>query len=128
MQTHARQTGLTFISLLLLLMMLGFFALLALRLGPVYLENYTIRSVLQGIKQQPGLDEQSPQAIRAMIAKRLYVNEVRRFDNQQGREYLTIKRHDNYLTVSIDYEVRQHILGNVDAMVSFSDSVELPTR
>jgi hypothetical protein len=108
--------------------MLGFFALLLLRLGPLYLENYTIRSVLQGVKQQPGVSEQSPQAIRAMIAKRLYVNEVRRFDNQQNRNYLTMKRHDDYLTVSIDYEVRQHILGNVDAMVAFSDSMELPTR
>jgi len=128
MQTHSRQTGLTFISLLLVLMMVGFFALLVLRLGPLYLENYTIRSVLKGIKEEHGSGEWSAQEIRSTIEKRLYINEIRRFDKPEDRQDIKIRKEDDVVKVSIDYEVREHIAANVDALVSFSDSVELPAH
>lgn len=126
MRTNTKQTGITFISLLLLLVILGFLALLVLRLAPIYLENYTIRSVLAGLKQEPGLAQQSAHKIRSMIENRLYINEVRRFDKQRSPEYIRLKKKDDELKISIDYEVRQHIVGNVDALVSFANSVELP--
>jgi len=128
MQIHSRQTGITFISLLLLLIMLGFFALLALRLGPLYLENYTIRSALQGLKQDPELAQKGPEAIRSALEKRLYINEIRRFDTAEEKQDIQVRREGEQFKVSVDYEVREHIVANVDAVVSFSNSVGLSAR
>ena len=128
MRTKTKQTGMTFISLMLLLVILGFLALLVLRLAPIYMENYTIRSVLAGLKQEPGLAQQSAHEIRSMVENRLYINEVRRFDKQRSHEYIRLKKEEDKLKISIDYEVRQHIAANVDALVSFANSVELPVH
>jgi Domain of unknown function (DUF4845) len=118
------QHGLTFISLLVLMAIAGFFILLALRLGPIYIENYTIKAVLQGIKQESGNGQTSPREIRDLIDRRLYINEVRRITAKD----VQITREDNKLKVIIAYQVKEHILGNVDALVSFSNSVELPVN
>ena len=117
----AKQRGLTFISLLLLLMIGGFFVLLALRLGPIYLENFTIRSVLQGLTKEPGLGQRSPQEIRSMLDNRLYINDVRRLKPQDFK----FSREGEVLKIVISYEVREHIAANVDALVSFTEQVEL---
>jgi len=121
MNAPARQRGMTFISLLLLVIIIGFFALLLLKLGPVYLENYTVKTVLQNVGKEPFLASQPAAKIRSQVSNRLYVNEVRRL----GTKDIKLKREGQVVTISIDYEVRKHILGNVEALVSFAESVEL---
>jgi hypothetical protein len=121
MRIRSRQTGITFISTLALLVIAGFFVLLALKLGPIYLENYTIRSVLENIKQDSFLGTRPASEIRRAINDRLYINEVRRLKPSD----IELKREGEVVKVQIDYSVKEHILGNVDVLVSFSDKAEL---
>jgi hypothetical protein len=118
---RARQTGMTLISVLVLLVMGGFFILLLLKLGPIYLENYTVRSVLEQIRKEPLMGSRPPGEVRRAIEDRLYVNEVRRLNSQDFR----IKREGQVLKIELDYTVREAIMGNVDALVTFSERVEL---
>ena len=117
-----KQRGITFISLVVMLVVVGFLALLALKLGPIYLQNYTIKTVLQNVKNEPFISKQPMAEIRKQIANRLYINEVRRL----SRKDIKLKREDGNIVITIDYEVREPILGNVDAIVTFAERTEIP--
>ena len=120
MQTARRQQGMTAISMLLLLIIGGFFALLLLKLGPIYLENYKVKTVLGNLESKPDLGSLSASKIRKAITKRFYINEVRRLSAKD----IKLKRVDEAVEVRIDYEVRENILANVDAVVTFHEKVE----
>jgi hypothetical protein len=121
MRNGWKQQGMTFISMLILLVIGGFFVLLAFKLGPIYIENYQVKSALASLKNEPGAAGKSPQELRILIDRKLYINEVRSFDPKQFK----VKNVDGKKTVEIKYEVREPILGNVDALVKFFEKVEL---
>ena len=116
-----KQQGMTFISILILLIIGGFFVLLAFKLGPIYVENYQVKSALASLQKEPRASGMSPHELRILIDKKLYINEVRSFDPKQFK----IKSVDNKKVVEIKYEVREPIMGNVDALVKFFEKVEL---
>ncbi len=124
MQIARKQQGMTAISVLLLLIVGGFFVLLLMKLGPIYLENYKVKTVLANLESQPELGSLPFSKIRSAIAKRLYINEVRRLDNKD----IKLKRAGRVVQVMIDYEVRENIVANVDAVVTFQDRAELTAR
>jgi hypothetical protein len=111
----------TFISWLLVLGVAGFFAMLGLSMGPVYLEHYSIKHVLLSFEQERNLSKMSPTEIRKMMTKRLKINGVYSFN---VREHVRIKRaQGGGTTVQVLYEVRKPVLGNVDVVMSFDESV-----
>lgn len=121
MQTLKSQQGMTAIGWLIVLGLIGFFVLLALRMTPAYLEYFTVKSALESLQNEPGITQKTPSEIRSMLGKRFDVNDVKNvsskdvsIDNQGGR-----------LNVGVDYEVRVPVLGNVDAVMKFDHSVEM---
>jgi hypothetical protein len=119
-----RQTGLTAISWLILLMIGGFFVLLLLRLGPIYLEYYKVKSVLTAVKGEHERSTMTPAQVKETILNRFYINEVRRLSAKDVK----LKQANDGTQVEVQYEVREHILGNVDALVSFNETLELKNR
>ena len=124
MQTALKQQGITAIGMLLMLIVGGFLALLVLKLGPIYLENYKVKTVLANVESQRDLAALPTAKIRDAVSQRLYINEVRRLSDKD----IKIKRVGGVIEVKIDYEVREKILANVEALVSFQEKAELKAR
>ena len=121
MKTQYRQRGMTGAGWLLVLFLIGFFSLLILKLATVYMENYTVKTVLASLEQEPLITKKSVTEIRKMIRRRMKVNGIYEFD----KDAIKITRDGGVTTVEIDYEVQKNVAGNVDLLVFFSDSVEL---
>lgn len=121
MKLPTKQTGMTAISMLLLLIIAGFFALLVMKMGPIYLENYKVKTVLSALESESMIGKKSISEVRQLIDRRLYINEVRRLTAKD----IKVKKADGKLRVEIVYEVREHIAANVDAIMSFEDIVEV---
>ena len=121
MTTQHRQRGMTGAGWLLVLFLIGFFSLLILKLAPVYMENYTVKTVLASLEQEPLITKKSVTEIRKMIRRRMKVNGIYEFD----KDAIKITRDGGVTTVEIDYEVQKNVAGNVDLLIFFSDSVEL---
>ena len=115
---HAQQ-GMTTIGLLLVLGIIALIALTAIRVVPIYIENYTIKSVLTSVKDDQKIDAKSKSAIWNSLKKRLYINEVRLIK----REHVEITRGNGQTTVTITYESRRPYLGPLFIGGSFSESV-----
>lgn len=126
MNIHRKQAGFTFGNLLLWLIIGGFALTIGFKLGPSYMENATIQSVLDSLKEESAtIGKQSASEIRAAIGRRLAINGVKRFASASEFE---VNRDDANTVVSIQYEVREKFFKNLDVVVSFTNSVELPAN
>ncbi len=121
MNNRHRQNGVTGTGWLVILALIGFFSLLVLKLGPIYLEHFSVVTVLKSLEEEPLITKKSVAEIRKLVQKRLKVNGV--YDMK--RDAIKIKRSSGVTTVDISYDVRTNMAGNVDAIVTFSDQVEL---
>ena len=115
------QQGLTFISLAFILGLIGFFVLLGLKIGPVYLNHSKVVSTLAELKKTTDIEGQSEAEIRDSLSKRFNINYV----DDVTQKDITITRHENYLKVVIAYEVITNIVGNLSVLVEFNDVMEV---
>lgn len=115
-----QQRGMTFISWLLVLGIAGFFAMIGLSMAPTYLEHYSIKQVLATLEQDRDLSKKSVVEIRDLMNKRLKINGVYDFN---VRENVKVTRGKGGTTVQVLYEVRKPVVGNVDIVMHFDDSI-----
>ncbi len=116
-----RQRGLTFISLIFVLGIVGFFVLLILKVGPIYLDHSKVLSALAAVEEAPDAAMLSEHDIREMLRKRFdlnYVSDVEASD-------IKIYKSGYYLKVEIEYEVVKKIMGNLSVLVEFDDVIEV---
>lgn len=119
-----QQQGMTFIGWLIVLGLIAFFAILVLRLVPNYLEYFKVESTLESLENEPGITEKSPAEIRSLISRRFDVNDVEHVTAKDVK----VTRDSGRTIISIKYEVRVPIMGNVDAVTKFDKSVEIVRR
>ena len=124
MKSIHRQRGMTPIGWILVFLLIAFFTLIALKLVPIYLDSFTIGSVISDMRQEPGIAAKTPREVVAMIEKRLDINMV---EGITADDIFVEKRGDT-MTISAEYEIREKMLGNVDVIVSFDKSVEVSAR
>ncbi|MDD3447701.1 MAG: DUF4845 domain-containing protein [Gammaproteobacteria bacterium] len=120
MGTRFGQRGMTAIGWLIVLGLVAFFALLVLRLTPVYLEHYKVTSALQSLHEEPFITRKDPSEIMKLLMRRLDIDDVDRVK----RDNVKIENQQGKLTIRVTYEVRIPMIANVDAVVSFDDSEE----
>jgi Domain of unknown function (DUF4845) len=110
------QTGLTAIGLILILIPVGLAVYIILRVAPVYIEALSVGDVVNSLKKELDLKEKSREEISKMIQKRLYeINNVTSVD----RDDIKIQKTVNDVTVTIDYEARVPLFGNVALALEF---------
>ncbi|MCK9636206.1 MAG: DUF4845 domain-containing protein [Methylobacter tundripaludum] len=119
--TPGRQQGLTLISLVFVLGLIGFFTLLTLKIVPIYLDHGKVKSALEALKQMPDLQTLSEFEIRDSLTKRFNINYV--YDVNQ--DDITVVRHGDYVKVDIEYETVVKLVGNLSALAEFHDSFEV---
>ena len=124
MKSIHRQRGMTPIGWVLVFLLIAFFALIALKLVPIYLKSFSVGSVISDLKNEPGISAMTSRQITSIIVKRLDVNMVTDVDADD----IYVEKVGDTMTISADYEVRKSMLGNVDIVVSFDKSVEVPAR
>jgi hypothetical protein len=118
----SRQSGMTLLGFMLMFVALGFVMLITLKLMPIYLEHYKIQTSLNNLKTDPDVTGKTPTQIIAMLQKRWDVNGV---DRIQAKDAVSIERKSDSLKIEVSYEVEEHLLGNVSALVKFDNFIEL---
>jgi hypothetical protein len=111
------QGGMTMISWAMLAALIGFVGLFAFRLFPIYMNYYTVNSILTNVAK--GLTEnESPVQIRKDIGNFFDVNDV----NNLKPDDIEIKPDPNTkaLVMKLDYDSRTNFVANVDLVVHFS--------
>lgn len=121
MKTRHYQEGMTAIGWLLVLGLIAFFTLITLRMVPLYLEYGKVASVIDSLQNEPGITSKTRSEIVSLVSRRFDVNDVRNVDPK----IIKVSKDKGVLTVSINYERRRHLLGNVDVVTIFDKQVEV---
>jgi len=116
-----RQRGVTFTGWLTILALIGFFVMLVLKIGPIYMENFTVKDIVSSLKEEPLITKKSSIEVKNMIMKRIDLNGI--YDLPRDR--VTVKKKRGVMAVSIDYTVQKNMVGNIDILVTFSEKIEL---
>lgn len=125
MRTSLRkQRGLSFLSLVMILGLIGFFVLLILKIGPIYLNQSKVKNTLKAVKETPNLVGKTKTEISDMIAKSFNMNYV----TNVPADAVTVVAQPGYVKVRIEYERVEKIAGNLNVLVQFDEGFEAGTR
>ena len=119
MTLRRRQSGMSMLGIFVILFMLGFFALCAIRIAPPYFEYLSVKNILSNIAIAPETAEESVRQIRRSIASNYNTNQIYETEAKD----VNIFRRGGKTYIDASYEVRLPIAWRVDAVVSFDDLI-----
>ena len=118
--TKKKQAGATMWTTLSVVIMLGFIAMIAFKLIPVYIDHGIIRGSMQGIVDQRGFREMTHTQILTSMRKRMQVDNIQGFD-KDAFKVSRDKSGDRYIV--INYAEKVPMMGNVYALVEFQEEI-----
>lgn len=121
MRQSKRQSGMTLIGLLTVLFLIGFFALLTLKILPIYLEHFKVVSSLESLQQTPDLADEPRRKIVDLLNRRLDINMV----ENVHPEDIEVHKEDGIVTVSVVYSVEKPLFGNLSVIADFDDQIKV---
>jgi Tfp pilus assembly protein PilE len=110
------QHGMTLISFILILAVVGFFGYLAMRLFPVYSEYYSAVNDIKAVTQATGADKRSVDELNDSLYRRFQISYVDSIDLKKHVKY--VKQNDKR-TLKLNYEVRRPLMYNLDFVAKF---------
>lgn len=119
-----QQRGLTFISLVFVLGLIGFFTLLTLKIAPIYFNHSKVVNALKAVEESTNIASQSKREIEMSLSKRFDLNYVEYVTGDD----ITIVAQPGYVSVNIDYERIEKIVGNLSVLVEFHEGFEAGSR
>ncbi len=118
------QQGLTLIGFVLILMVVGIFAFLGMKLFPAYSENYGVKQALKAVQLEPGSGSYTTDKIRDAIQRKFDVGYIARVK----QDNIKIKKIGGATNVTVKYEVREPLLYNLDYVAKFENSIDLTRK
>lgn len=116
-----KQRGASGLTMMVMVLFFGSLLTLVIKLGPAYMDDYTIQQTLEGLDGTEGLSGMGPAQVHALINKRLSVNNVRTLD----KKAISVEKNGEFVVLNVDYEVRNNLFRNVDAVVHFQHEYEM---
>ena len=123
MRLRKKQRGLSFLGLIVLVGVLGFCAVIGLKLIPIYMESWKIDGIMEATISEPGINDQSRQEVIESMLKRLDIDAVDAVNYSNWRDKLTVAKRKNNVTINVRYEITTPLLGNLSLLAVFDKSV-----
>src|SRR6056297_134435 len=111
----SRQRGLTGMGWLAVLVLVVSGITLTLKIGPHYIDFYTMKSVLEGLPADQ-VHKMSRTQINDTLEKRFKLNNLRDF---RIRDIITVDRGRDGTSLEVNYERRENLFFNVDVIITF---------
>lgn len=118
------QKGMTAIGMLGLLVLIGFVLMLAVKSMPSYMQQFKVSSAMKNLVDDSRIKGADAKAIRTLLEKKFSVDDVEGI----GKDNIILSATKTGYNLQIKYERRVPMVGNVDAVYMFDESIELVTR
>lgn len=123
MSFRKKQRGLSFLGLIVLVGVLGFAAVIGLKLIPIYLESWKIDGIMKAVIKEPGINDQSRQEVINAMLKRLDIDAVDAVNYTNWKDKLTVAKRKNNVSINVRYEITTPLIGNLSLLAIFDKSV-----
>lgn len=125
MESMNKQKGMSPVVVLFLLCMFAFALMVVLKLVPSYIDYSTLKTSFNGFAEDPKAKEADYEEFRSMLSKRLTINGIGDFNFQESAY---MEKDEDGTVVGFKYEVRKHMLMNIDAVMSFEYETSVPPK
>jgi hypothetical protein len=122
---HRNVKGITLIGFVIVLGVLGFFAYMAMRLIPMYVEYFGVVKSMEQVRSEPGASTKSLEEIRRDLQVKFDVQYVD--DADVPMSSIMLKREGGAATLRIAYEKRVPFIYNLELVGKFDKSMSLTT-
>lgn len=119
-----KQQGMTLISLVFVLILLGFLVLCALKAVPIYMNHSKVVHALESLKNRPEIETKSKREIWRSLQKQFNMNYIKSIK----KENVIITKELDYLKVQIKYHVKEPFIKNLSLWADFDNFVEVDRR
>jgi len=123
MNFKKRQRGLSFLGLIVLVGVLGFSAVIGLKLIPIYMESWKIDGIMNAVISEPGVKDQSRQEVIDSMLKRLDIDAVEAVNYTNWKDKITVAKRKNSVTINVNYQIITPLMGNLSLLAVFDKSV-----
>jgi len=106
---------------LIVLGLIGFAAMITIKMVPVVMEGMAIKKHVESLKDVPLITKKTKSEIRSLLQRRLDVDDVESIK----RDNIKIERTPGHLIVTLEYEIRKPLLGRYDVIASHKNSVDI---
>jgi len=120
----SQQRGLTMISWIVVIVFLLFQAVIAMNVIPVYLTDRSVASIMQELPNDFKAQESSTKELKGLVSKRLSINSV----YSVKPEHISVKKGRGENIVTIEYEPRGKLIGNLEYIIHFQHEARVPSR
>ncbi|AKN94062.1 membrane protein [Xanthomonas oryzae pv. oryzicola] len=119
-----KQSGMTLISFVVVLAVVGFGLYTGMKLFPMYQEYYSVRVAMKGLANEPGSANMDPSKLQDLFFRRLYIN----YSENVKKENVKFERIEGGWRMKVNYEVRRELVGNLDVVGKFDTAQDLTRR
>lgn len=116
----SKQLGMGFWGYITVLVLVSVVITLALRLGPHYMNHRTVATIIGGLGTNT-VHQMEKRKIRELLKKRFKINTLYDLD---ASEIIEIERTKVHTKLKVNYEVREPMVYNIDAILVFDDEFE----
>ncbi|MDG4560667.1 MAG: DUF4845 domain-containing protein [Candidatus Competibacter sp.] len=116
-----KQRGITVIGMLLLIIVVAFVALIAMKVVPMYIQMFTVKSTIESIRKEPQLAQMSTTDIHNAIQKRFDIGYV---DNITARD-LKIRNDSGGRVLDLVYQDERDLFYGLSVVLKVKETIPL---
>jgi len=120
-QRRGRQRGMTVIGMLLVMIVVAFVALIGMKVVPMYVQYYSIKSTIESIRKEPQVAQMTPMDIQNAIQKRFDIGYV---DNISARD-LKIRNERSGRVLDLIYQDERSLFYGLSVVLKVNESIPL---
>lgn len=114
-----KQSGATLIGILFWGGILAFMVFCLVKVVPVYFEHQEVKHALINLKEVPELKSMSKPRIQDRLLRTFQINSI----SNVSHEALEVEKEHGKVKLKLNYEVKVHLLSNVNALLEFHEEV-----
>lgn len=116
------QKGITFLSFVIVLAVIGFFLFIGMRLFPVYVTYYGAVKDIKALSQEPGASTRTIEDIRNELERRFNISYVEGLDLNKD---IKLVNSPTGKQLQLKYEMRRPLIYNLDYVAMFDKTFPL---
>ncbi|ABE49130.1 MULTISPECIES: DUF4845 domain-containing protein [Methylobacillus] len=116
-----KQQGMSFLSLVVVIAVGIFFAVLAMKLAPSYIEYFAVKKAISRIAHDPGFSSMSKADMIAAFQKSATIDDIR---SVEARDLTFLRDENGKTALSVDYQVVVPLFSNISVLLDFEASTD----
>jgi hypothetical protein len=99
---------------------------LSFKLVPIYLQNGTVSTVLEGVRKDTDVAKKSNAELQQLLLSRLGFEKIDRVNQNNFADLVKIERNVEGFSMTVQYDTRSPLVANISFVVDYKKTIKVP--